>query len=60
MNIKCLLFGHIPLRLNAIGKNPMIVLRDEFGNTLVKIDMCERCQYVYGISYSQSKPGDEL
>ena len=43
----CTLFGHKPLRLQALFGADLISVRDATGNLLVVVHLCERCHGVY-------------
>ncbi len=50
MNITCLLKGHEPLRLSAMGDLPLITVSETiWANALVHVEMCERCHLVYWV-----------
>lgn len=53
--LKCWLFGHKPLLLNALDRNPLITVYENYrgviykSHPIVEIHMCERCKYIYWI-----------
>jgi hypothetical protein len=52
MKLKCLLFGHVAYKPNALKDNngnhcSIIEIKDALGCSLVKIEVCERCGAVF-------------
>lgn len=46
MRLRCWLKGHEPLRLNAMGKQPLITIKDITGD-LVRVELCIHCRGLY-------------
>lgn len=45
--LKCLVLGHKQYKPTVLNGNHIILLRDSLGESLVSIDVCERCGAVY-------------
>ena len=47
IKLKCLLFGHKKYRPNCLGGHSVIDIKDELGDDLFSINVCDRCGSVY-------------
>lgn len=45
--LKCLILGHKRYTPKSLNGNHIMLLRDNLGESLVAIDVCERCGTVY-------------
>jgi len=47
MNIWCWLFGHKPLKLDALKLNGVMSYTDVLGDVVFRVEACERCHILY-------------
>jgi hypothetical protein len=45
--LKCLILGHKRFKPKSLNGNHILLLRDDMGESLVSVDICERCGAVY-------------
>jgi len=45
--LKCLILGHKRFKSKSLNGNHILLLRDDMGESLVSVDICERCGAVY-------------
>jgi len=45
--LKCLILGHKRYKPKSLNGNHILLLRDDMGDSLVSVDICERCGAVY-------------
>jgi len=55
INLKCLLFGHKPLKLSVFKEGIFIKVKDPLGNKLLNINICKRCSTVYASQFQKIK-----
>lgn len=45
--VKCFFFGHRKLKLQTLGDNDVLELRDCVGSKLIRVNVCSRCGRLY-------------